>query len=305
MKNQYLKLLCILFAASIPVSLYAQGCSDAGFCTVNSLKPGNDHDSTSLYKNQFKAGFSFGKADHSISIYSPYLEYNREVNSKLSVSIKASALSQNGNGVNTFGLSDIYLTTNYRPSKNISFTLGTKIPLTDGNTAKNGQILPMDYQSSLGTWDMIVGIGYEIKKLQLAVALQQPLTQNNNQFIAENSPENSIWRGFQSTKDFKRSGDLLFRASYPFRITHQFRVTPSLLNIYHLSRDKFTTTSGIEQKIEGSQGLTMNGNLFLDYDINQNHALQLNLGAPFLTRDTRPDGLTRSFIATLEYNVRF
>ncbi|PIF47675.1 hypothetical protein CLU96_4743 [Chryseobacterium sp. 52] len=305
MKNQYVYFLCAFFVITTTGLLQAQGCSDAGFCTVNSLKPKNNKDSISLYKNQLKIGFSLGKADHSIHTYSPYLEYNREINSKFGISVKASALSQSGNGINNFGLSDVYLNTNYRVDRNLSFTLGTKIPLTDGNRAKDGQILPMDYQSSLGTWDMIVGVGYQVKKLQLALALQQPLTQNSNQFIAENSPVNSMWRDFQSTKDFKRSGDVLLRASYPFKINNQLQITPSLLNIYHLTQDKFTNTSGMEQKIDGSEGLTMNGNLFIDYNLNQTHAFQLNLGAPFLYRDTRPDGLTRKFVATLEYSLNF
>ncbi|KMQ59571.1 hypothetical protein ACM46_19600 [Chryseobacterium angstadtii] len=282
----------------------AQGCSDAGFCTVNSLKP-HSNDSISLYKNQFKAGLSVGKADHSITVYSPYLEYNREINSQWGISVKVAALSQSGNGVSTFGVSDVYVNTNYRLDQNLSFTLGTKIPLANGNKMKDGQPLPMDYQSSLGTLDLIAGIGYQIKKLQLVAAIQQPLTQNSNQFVAENTPANSIWRDFQTTKDFKRSGDILFRASYPIKITDKFLVTPGLLNIYHLSDDQFSTISGTEQKIEGSKGLTINGNLFLDYVLNKKQALQLSIGAPFLVRDTRPDGLTRSFLGTLEYRFNF
>ncbi|KXH86071.1 hypothetical protein [Chryseobacterium kwangjuense] len=305
MKNQTLFYLCFFPAIMTTGLLQAQGCSDAGFCTVNSLKPQHSSDSLSLYKNQFKIGFSAGKADHSIATYSPYLEYNREISSKFGISLKASALSQTGNGISALWLSDIYINTNYRVQRNLSFTLGTKLPLNNGNTAKNGQTLPMDYQSSLGTWDIIVGAGYQAKKLQLALALQQPLTQNSNQFIAENTPVNSVWRDFQTTKDFKRSGDVLLRASYPFKITDQLQLTPSLLNIYHLSEDKFTNISGVEEEITGSQGLTMNGNLFIDYQLNRENALQFNVAAPFLYRDTRPDGLTRKFAATLEYSFNF
>lgn len=305
MKNQYSSYLSIVFIMISAHMLQAQGCSDAGFCTVNSLKPKNSHESLSGYKNQVKAGISVGKADHSITAYSPYLEYNRNINAQFGISVKATALSQTGNGSSVFGLSDIYLNTNYQTRENLSFTVGTKIPLNNGNAAQNGQTLPMDYQSSLGTLDLILGIGYQIKKLQLVAALQQPLTQNNNQFVAENTPLNSIWREFQTTKDFKRSGDILLRASYPIQITNKLQITPGLLNIYHLSKDQFNDQNGIKQKIEGSEGLTINGNLFLDYTLNEIHSLQLNLGAPFLYRDTRPDGLTRKFVGTLEYSLHF
>lgn len=304
MKNQYLYSLCILFLAFSTDLLYAQGCSDAGFCTVNSLKP-HANDSVFVEKNQFKVGFSAGIADHDITVYSPYAEYSRQISSKFGVNAKVTALSQAGNDISVFGLSDIYLTANYRLNKNFTFTLGTKIPLTDGNKTKNGQPLPMDYQSSLGTFDFIAGAGYQINKLQLVAALQQPLSQNSNQFVAENYPVDSPLRNFQTTRDFNRSGDVLLRASYPFKITEKFQITPGLLNIYHLSNDKFTDPSGNSHEIDGSQGLTINGNLFLDYSLNKTSAFQLTLGAPFLVRDARPDGLTRSFIANLEYSFKF
>ncbi|WP_265428609.1 hypothetical protein [Chryseobacterium sp. YIM B08800] len=304
MKNQYFYSFCFLLFAMATSSLKAQGCSDAGFCTVNSLKP-HQNDSISVQKNQLKIGFSVGKADNEITAYSQYAEYNRQINSKFAISAKLASLSQAGNNVSTFGLSDIYLSTNYRLNKNLSFTLGTKIPLTDGNKYKNGGALPMDYQASLGTFDLIVGAGYQIKKLQLVAALQQPLTQNNNQFVAENYPVSSSLRNFQTTKDFKRNGDVLLRVSYPFKITDKLQITLGLLNIYHLSNDQFTDTFGTERVIDGSQGLTVNGNLFFDYNLNEVHALQLSLGAPFAVRDVRPDGLTRSFIANLEYSFKF
>lgn len=303
MKKQYLYSLYIFLLALSTNLMHAQGCSDAGFCTVNSLKP-HAADSVSTQKNQLKVGFSAGKADHNISAYSPYVEYSRQINSKFGINAKVTALSQTGNNISAFGLSDVFLSSNYRLDKNMTFTLGTKIPLTDGNKTRNGLALPMDYQSSLGTFDIIVGAGYQIKKLQLVAAFQQPLTQNDNQFVSENNPE-IVLRNFQTTKNFKRSGDVLLRASYPFKISEKFQITPGLLNIYHLSNDKFTNASGNEQEIDGSQGLTINGNLFLDYNLNETQALQLSIGAPFLVRDIRPDGLTRSFIANLEYSFKF
>lgn len=85
----------------------------------------------------------------------------------------------------------------------------------------------------------------------------------------------------------------------------KFTITPSLLPIYHLMNDKFTNALGLENEIKGSQGLTLNGNAYLDYAINAKNALQINLGMPFLVRDARPDGLTRTFVANLEYKIKF
>ncbi|SIQ16874.1 hypothetical protein [Chryseobacterium sp. RU33C] len=284
--------------------LSAQGCSDAGFCTINSLQP-NNNDSIKAYHNQIKTGIFFGKADNSISVFGNYIEYNRQINEKLGVDAKLTTLAQNGNDVSTFGLSDIFLNANYQANKNLKFTLGAKIPLSDAGNSRENLPLPMDYQSSLGTFDLIVGVGYEIKKLQLVAALQQPLTQNDNQFLASQYPASSALRGFLSTNKFKRSGDILLRVSYPLMINSKIRLTPSILPIYHLKNDRFTNQNNVEQEINNSEGLTLNGNAYLDYEINRRNSIQLNVGVPFLVRKSRPDGLTRSFIANVEYRIKF
>lgn len=284
--------------------LFAQGCSDAGVCTIHSFKP-NGLDSISENHNQFKAGISYGAADYSISVFGTYLEYSRQLNDKFGLDAKLTTLSQSGNDISSFGLSDIFINSNYRISNKATLTLGVKIPLSDANKKEDGRALPMDYQSSLGTFDLVLGFGYNIGKLQLVAALQQPLTQNNNAFFAEDYPINSPLREFQSTNQYQRSGDVLLRASYPINLGQKFRLTPSLLPIYHLANDKYTNMDGMKLEIEGSQGLTLNWNLYLDYDLDEKQALQFNVGAPFIVRDVRPDGLTRSFVASLEYRIKF
>jgi hypothetical protein len=59
------------------------------------------------------------------------------------------------------------------------------------------------------------------------------------------------------------------------------------------------------QNIQGSAGLTLNLNAFLDYNITEKSGIQFSAGMPLLVRETRPDGLTRSFIASLEYKISF
>ena len=282
----------------------AQGCSDAGFCTINSFKPGST-DSNKALKNQFKIGAFYGNADNSISVYGNYLEFNRQLNKSFGIDLKLTTLAQNGNGISTFGLSDAFINANYRANEKVRITLGAKLPLTNANNFKNGLPLPMDYQSSLGTFDLIFGLGYEIKKIQIVAAIQQPLTQNKNQFLSSNYPINSNLKDFQSTNRFIRSGDVLLRVSYPIEIGSKLRLTPSILPIYHLANDKFVNELNIEREIIGSKGLTLNGNIYFDYEINTKNILQLNIGMPFIVRKARPDGLTRSIIANIEYRIKF
>ena len=80
------------------------------------------------------------------------------------------------------------------------------------------------------------------------------------------------------------------------KLNSRLKLTPSILPIYHLTNDKYTDESNIKTEIKGSRGLTLNGNLYLDYEINSKSVLQLNLGMPFVVREVRLDGLTRSFV---------
>ena len=300
------KLIFLTFSLLILLTNFSfgQGCSDAGFCTINSFKP-NSSDSIKALNSQFKIGAFFGKADNSISVYGNYLEYNRQLNEKFGLDLKLTTLAQNGNNISVFGLSDVFVNANYKASEKLKITLGAKIPLSNANKSLENLPLPMDYQASLGTFDLIFGIGYEIKKIQLVAAIQQPLTQNDNQFIANNYPANSKLRAFQTTNKYKRSGDVLLRVSYPVSLNPKLKLTPSILPIYHLANDKYTDEFNVEKEIIGSQGLTLNGTVYLDYEINHRNILQLNIGMPFVVRDVRPDGLTRSFIANLEYRIKF
>ncbi|MCF8372678.1 MAG: hypothetical protein K9H64_13695 [Bacteroidales bacterium] len=299
------KIVFIVIMVSMTTLAKGQGCSDAGFCTMNSLKPGQA-DSSSNFLNQIKVGLSVGKADHDILIVANYLEYHQAITEKFSMDAKLSSISQSGNGISVFGLSDILLSGNYALSTKTAFTLGVKIPLSNANKKHEGMTLPMDYQSSLGTFDLIAGFSYQIKKLQIVAAIQQPLTQNENKFIPWINPDYPEFTDFQSTFEFQRSGDVLVRLSYPFEIGKKIKLTPGILPIYHLSNDKATFI--LEQdteEIEGSKGLTLNVNAFLDYQLSSKSAIQFNVGMPLITRNVRPDGLTRSFIGTLEYRFMF
>ncbi len=296
--------LFLLLVFTIPAYSFGQGCSDAGFCTVNVFKPEME-DTLPAAKNQIKIGIFNGAAEHNISVFGSYLEYNRQINHKISTDVKLTSLSQTGNNISTFGFSDVFLNLNYLPSKKLRLTMGVKIPLNEGNTMKDGFHLPMDYQSSLGTVDIIAGIGYKLKKVDFVLAVQQPLTHNKNQFITELFPPENILSTFHSTNNYKRNGDILIRISYPLSFGNNFKLTPGLLPIYHLNNDKFTDLNGVEKEIKGSQGLTLNGNIYLDYMIKDLNFVQLSFGAPILVRDARPDGLTRSYVVNLEYRFGF
>jgi hypothetical protein len=286
------------------IKAQSQGCSDAGFCSINSFKPAATELQQETGKNQFRAGVSAGSADYDISVYSIHLEYSRQINRSWRIDTKIAMLSQNGNGIHTTGLSDIFINANYAASDRIDVIAGVKIPLSDAGKTKDGLPLPMDYQSSLGTFDLIAGVAYKVKKWKFNLGWQQPLSQNSNSFIAENYPSHSPLHGLQSTRNYIRKGDVLMRIAYTVPLSRKLTLVPGLLPIYHLADDEFTNLNG-KQIIHGSKGLTLNVTGLLQYTMNEKNTLELNLGSPVVARDVRPDGLTRSFVATLQYQFTF
>ncbi|MDA0936328.1 MAG: hypothetical protein O2878_04285 [Bacteroidetes bacterium] len=277
---------------------------EAGFCTIDAFKP-QITDSSETKVNQLKFGGYYGLADKSISVIGNHIEFNRQLNHKLGLDIKLTSLAQSGNGISTFGISDIFLNIKYKAGEKTNLILGAKIPLTDANKSQNQLTLPMDYKASLGTFDLILGMGYRFKKIQWAIAIKQPLIQNNNTFNSEEYPKNSKLRAFQSTQKFIRKGDLMLRVSYPISLDPKLLFTPSILPIFHLGNDKFSTPNGLVKEIEGSSGMTFNSNLYLDYEIDEKSVVQLNFRFPSRVRSSRPDGTTRSFIFSLEYRIKF
>ncbi|MEI2695828.1 MAG: hypothetical protein V9E90_12225 [Saprospiraceae bacterium] len=304
MKTNFSTLLILILSIMIKDKTFSQGCSDAGFCLVSGIKPGT-FDTLTGDKNNLTIGGSLAKADHDISIIGNYLEYSRRITGKFSVHSKITSIRQDGNDISNFNLSDIYFTSNFLLNNYTKLIAGIKIPLSNANKIKDDYSLPMDYQSSLGTFDLILGLNFQVKKFQLAVGYEQALTNNKNEFLAENHPTWNVLNDFQSTNQYRRKGDVLLRVAYPYSPLNKLKITPAVLAIYHIANDEHNNAFNNTLEIEGSKGLTLNGNLFVDYELCPKHNVQLSAGVPFVVRDNRPDGLTRKFVLNLEYGFKF
>ncbi len=286
-------------------NLHGQGCSDAGICTLNGLKPESVDSTETINKNVVRIGASYGRADHQIQVIGNYIDYTRIIRNNWEANWRLTALGQSGNGISVYNISDIYFTALYSVKNAWKLTGGIKVPLKDGNISFMGRSLPMDYQSSLGTLDALAGVNYQYSKWKFQLGIQLPLVQNNNTFSPFQYPDSDSLSRFVATNNFKRRGDAILRASRTFPIGKHFKVTPGLLGIYHFREDAYTDTMGRTLPIIGSDGTTVNGTLFVDYSFSKKQALQLSLGTPFIVRDVRPDGLTRSIVVNLEYNIQF
>ena len=168
---------------------YAQGCSDAGVCTIDAIKqntiPGRDIANTN---NWLSAGTGYAKGERGTNIYTMQLEYTRRVAANLFVTGKLSYNYINGELGNSSGPGDLFLTIEKKLKatttwKKSVFT-GLKIPFTSANKKINELDLPMVYQPGLGTTDLLLGITASTRFIGFSLAFQQPLSGSNyNNFL--------------------------------------------------------------------------------------------------------------------------
>ena len=294
-------LFCLLLTCIVNIGS-AQGCSDAGICGV-----GNETEKLQKsIKNAVDIGTVFSTGDADLQYVSPYVSYIRKFGENFALTSRVTYSSANGSFGRNCGFGDVFLSGNYRfDSKNSrqwGAIFGLKIPLANGDQTPSGIALPMDYQSSLGTLDMFLGTNLSVQNWDFNAVVQVPLTQNENTYFDEKNVSND----FPSTNQFKRKADALLRTTYRFETNNQkFNFKPSVLFIYHLGDDSFTNLAGKSQTIVGSEGLTINMNFATTYRVNDTNSIELNLAAPALIRDARPDGLTRGFVASISYKVLF
>ncbi len=298
-----MKKLLLIIAIGMFSNSFAQGCSDAGICSIGNSFQTTDKES----KNGIEAGTIFGTGEADVTYISPYLNYTRTINERLSLSSKITYSVTSGNFGQRGAFGDVFLIGNYnwKPKTNTQWSslLGFKIPFTSSNLKINEFSLPLDYQSSLGTFDLIAGLNLNYKKWDFNIAVQIPVFNNN---------KNSYFREFSNTDDFpstnlfERKSDALFRTTYTFQTaTKKFTFKPNVLFIYHLGEDSFENAFGDRETIKNSDGLTINGNIIGSYAINTKNTIELSLAAPFVVREVRPDGLTRKFTAGIIYKVSF
>lgn len=281
----------------------AQGCSDAGICSIGSAF----QQQTKSLKNQVELAPIFGIGQADVTYFSPYISYTRMVNDKFAVSTKVTFSSASGSFGTRATFGDAYLVGNYsfkeKNNTQWSTLMGWKFPFTRSNLKINGYSLPLDYQASLGTFDLFVGTNFRYKKFDFNTAIQIPVFNlNRNSYFQEFSGTTD----FVSTNLFERKSDALFRTTYTLQTKNQkFIFRPNVLFIYHLGEDSFENTYGQRQNIEGSDGLTINGNLVSTYQLNSKNSIELSLASPFVVREVRPDGLTRGFVASVHYKIAF
>lgn len=304
--KRYSIVISLLLICSYATFIFGQGCSDAGACTIPAFKPSIANLELQK-KNQFNVGLTAGAADHNIFVLTPQIGYSRKLGSALSFDTRITAALHSGNGLSSSGFGDVFINLNYLLSSKFSITGGLKIPLNRADKLYADAVMfPMDYQSTLGTLDLIAGCAFQAKDWHFSFAYQKPLNQNDNLFSTPSvSDPDSTFKDFITTTGFTRQSDVLAHISRLIVVNDYLTLIPGLLPIYHLGKDGYYTTQDLFELIEGSQGLTLNATLDARLHLSDQSNLDIKLGFPLVVREARPDGLTRSFVLGADYSISF
>jgi len=306
-----------IFLLSGSESVFSQGCSDAGFCTMGAMKPDQPYNKKLKFRlNSMDMSFYRGTTTLTPVIYVATADLNFSLNRKTTFQIKLPFQYVEGKLARTSSLGDISLCltrTIFSSDRfDVNLSIGTKVPTNHSDKMDNeGNSLPMYYQTSLGTYDVIAGISLINRKWLFATGIQIPLNSNQNQFDWhrwKDQNEIDYVMRYSNATDLRRGVDVMLRMERNFRLS-QFNFSIGVLPIYRVTADEITNFTGGRTSFDASGheaiGLAVSGIITAGYSFNARSAIKLLVGHKIINRNFNPDGLTRELVSSLTYSYRF
>jgi hypothetical protein len=291
-----------------------QGCSDAGFCTMGALKPNQAFTGKKKFKLiTIEGGTYFANTKFGDVMASFLTDFNFGIGPKTTFQIKLPYNTVHGRLANTYGIGDLCfsLTRNLVQTEKsqLNLTIGGKLPSNNANKlSEDNRPLPMYYQTSLGTYDVVTGISFITRNWLIAAGYQQPFNANGNTFKWgkwEGSPLESKAREYPVSNHLRRGNDVMFRIEKNWRAS-RFNTYLGILSIYRINKDKIISPqTGQEISVTGSDGLAMSLLYGFGYKFSTKCAFKFLISRRVVRRVTNPDGLSRDFVNTLTFEYRF
>lgn len=295
-RMKYLILLFFMGFFAV-TSVFGQGCSDAGACSINSLNVSEDSTNTET-KVRFGIEQSFGLGEKFTLISQTTAGIQYQIFKSTLLELRVPFIFTYGNLGQTSGVGDLIFSINqrlFRKNKTqLSLLLAGRLKSNNADFTFDGEPLPMAYQTSLGTYDAIFGLLYAIPKWDFYVAFQHAFGQNKNGYLVTdtNLPANEKY--FESTQ-LKRGDDMYLRLRRQLSLKKEKKIILTLMSVYRLQEDEIIKNDQ-PVLLEGSQGLTLNLGFIWTKKINSGQTMDLMLSFPVIDRDYRADGLTRNAV---------
>ncbi len=278
-----------------------QGCSDAGACSIGSL----DHQEGEKEAPKIKLSFeqSLGSGEKFIFISQSSLTLEHRIFKTTSYIVRVPFIFTSGNLGNATGIGDVMISVVQQvlqtDQSQLGFLLGGKLRSNNSDFSFGGNPLPMAYQTSLGTYDIIGGVQYIWKTWNFYLAYQHPFGRNNNQYLndpAITDPKKIYYESAQ----LKRGDDLALRLQKDFRLKKQQTLQTGIMAIYRLQKSEIIKNDK-NVVLDGTSGITLN--LYLTYakKLKRNGILYITAAAPVVDRAYRADGLTRNFVLSIRF----
>lgn len=300
-------LMFLLLLAVVPSQALAQGCSDAGVCSLGGVESGSHEDSIQGHQLALSHTLGIGEAEGNIvPIQTLQLKGRYRLSSNSFVEAKLPFQMATGNLGTAYGLGDISLSfsQSFREvfGHRLTLSAGGKLPGNRATLTEDGKPLPMLYQSSLGSYDLLVGASYLVGDWRFALGYQHPFNRNENRFLHSRWPGEKGEAYFES-QELLRGDDLMGRVERRFRFG-KTRIWVGLLPIMRLQHDRIRR-EGRSEKLAGSRQLTLNLNFTLEHPLGPHWRYRLEYGNPVIWRRTRADGLTRPVVISNSLLRRF
>jgi len=306
-KHFPLRLFALTLFCSFAVKTFSQGCSDAGVCTIGSLRSdampmGTNGDSTTRNLKHtlvITPAISFG--EQNTVNFTPSFDATFQIFKRFHANVKTGFNLTSGDLGFAYGASDLFVSGIFyfikSDSMNLSFVAGGKFALEKADFTIDNKVLPLSYQSTVGTNDILFGLSFNYKTWYLGVGFQHSLTESSNTFHFSDYDSSSAALGYFESNRLQRAPDVVLRFEKKFFIKKiRLGLGAGFIWIHHLDDDTQFNDAGERITIDGSKGTTLNliGNI--TYKISPTWSCNFGVGFPVIVRDVRPDGLTRSLV---------
>lgn len=292
-----LVLLVVVFVHGL---ISGQGCSDAGACSIGSMDQQEDAD---LPKIKLSYDQSFGLGEKFIFISQSAITLEHRIFKNTSYIVRVPFIFTTGNLGNSSGIGDVLVSVVqqvYQKNRSqLGFLLGAKLKSNNSGFSFNGNPLPMAYQTSLGTYDIIGGVQYIWKTWNFYLAYQHPFGRNNNQYL-NNPAITDPKKIYYESAQLKRGDDLAFRMQKDFGLKKQQTLQTGIMAIYRIQKSEIVKNDE-NVVLAGTRGITLN--LFLTFAkrLKSNEIIYITAAFPVVERAYRADGLTRNFVLSIRF----
>ena len=291
----------VLLIGFVPVFISGQGCSDAGACSIGSM----DHQDEEAVPPKIKLSYeqSFGLGEKFIFISQTSLTLEHRIFKNTAYIVRVPFIFTSGNIGNTTGIGDVIVSVVQQvmqtDKSQLGFLVGTRLRTNNSGFSFAGNPLPMAYQTSLGTYDIIGGVQYIWKTWNFYMAYQHPFGRNQNQYL--NDPEiTDPKKIYYESAYLKRGDDLALRLQKDFKLKKQQTLQTGIMAIYRIQKSEIIKNDK-NVVLDGTSGITLN--LYLTYakKLKGNGILYVTAAAPVIDRAYRADGLTRNFVLSIRF----